>query len=113
MQVQDWLAFCQSLPGTLLDWPFGPETQVARHGPGGRIYGLCPVGAGFVNLKCEPLRAELLRNAFSGIRPGWHMNKRHWISVDLEGDVPTGLILDLTRDSHALTQPKPRRRDRP
>lgn len=66
-------------------------------------------GAAFVNLKCEPLEASLLRQAFSGLRPGYHMNKQHWVSVYLQSDVPDELICQLTMESFRLTERSKRR----
>ena len=55
-----------------------------------------------VNLKCDPERALELREAYIGVRPGYHMNKRHWNTVELKGDVPSSVIRDLVDHSYAL-----------
>ena len=62
---------------------------------------------------CEPLKSGMLRGMFKGVRPGWHINKDHWISVDLMGDVPEEVLCRLTRDSHALTAPRMRKGRKP
>ena len=62
---------------------------------------------------CEPLKSGMLRGMFKGVRPGWHINKDHWISVDLMGDVPEEVFCRLTRDSHALTAPRMRKGRKP
>ncbi len=51
----------------------------------------------FCNLKCPPEQAVELRDRYDGIRPGWHMNKRHWNSVYFHRDVPDGMVLELVR----------------
>jgi predicted DNA-binding protein (MmcQ/YjbR family) len=55
-----------------------------------------------VNLKCDPEYALDLRERFSAVRPGYHMNKRHWITVDVNGDVSDELLLQLTKHSYEL-----------
>lgn len=110
MTGQAWLAYCAGLPGALVDQPFrmDPVTTVARHAGSRKWFGILMQKDGqvFVNLKCRPLEGAVLRGSFAGIRPAWHMNKDHWISVLLESDVPDALIHQLTRDSHRLTRPR-------
>ena len=55
-----------------------------------------------VNLKCEPALAEELRDAYPAIRPGWHMNKRHWNTVTLDGSLPDETVLAMIEDSYDL-----------
>lgn len=56
----------------------------------------------YVNLKCDPERAMELREEYSGITPGYHMNKKLWNSVSTKGAVPDALILELAKDSYQL-----------
>ncbi len=112
MRKDDYIAFCLSLAGAVVDQPFLRErsehiaaTSIARH-KGNRKWFAAIMereGKPFVNLKCNPTRADFLRSAFAGIQPAYHMNKEHWISVYLLSDVPDDLIVQLTRDSHQLT----------
>ena len=55
-----------------------------------------------INLKCDPERSLELRDEHPGILPGWHMNKRHWNTVELDGDVPDDVLGDLVEDSYDL-----------
>ena len=55
-----------------------------------------------VNLKCEPGLADGLRDAYPAIRPGWHMNKRHWNTVTLDGSLPDETVLAMIEDSYDL-----------
>jgi predicted DNA-binding protein (MmcQ/YjbR family) len=55
-----------------------------------------------VNLKCEPGLAEELRDAYPAVRPGWHMNKRHWNTVDLDGTIPDATVRQMIEDSYDL-----------
>lgn len=54
----------------------------------------------FCTLKCDPDRAVELRERYTGITSGYHMNKKHWISVWLESDVPDDLLRDLLRSAY-------------
>lgn len=91
-----------ALPGVSEDQPFGPDTLAFRRN--GKIFALTSferIPAG-VNLKCDPERAVELRDRYHGIRPGYHMNKRHWNTVTLDADVPDGEISALIRHSYDL-----------
>jgi predicted DNA-binding protein (MmcQ/YjbR family) len=55
-----------------------------------------------VSLKCEPALAEALRAEHSAVRPGYHLNKRHWITVTLDDSLPDELVFELIEDSYAL-----------
>lgn len=113
MTGQDFLAFCASLEGALVDRPFAGdfETTVARHTRGRKWFAILMNrdGREFVNLKCPLGQAGLLLGMFQGIRPAWHMNKEHWVSVYLDSDVPDTVVFRLVQDSHRLTAPKVRK----
>lgn len=110
MTREAFVAFCASLQGATVDQPFQQDflTTVARHGHSRKWFAILmrKDGRDFANLKCEPLEGAMLRGMFTGVRPGWHMNKDHWISVDLAGDVPDEVICRLLDASHALTRPR-------
>jgi predicted DNA-binding protein (MmcQ/YjbR family) len=55
-----------------------------------------------VSVKCEPDLALQLRATYAAIRPGYHLNKRHWNTVTLDGSLPDQLIRDLVEDSYDL-----------
>lgn len=93
---------CLSLPGAEETTPFGPDALVFK--TAGKMFGVT-VPDDFpprINLKCDPDRAVELRGEYDGIKPGWHMNKKHWNTVMLDGSVPSALIRDLVHHSHAL-----------
>ncbi len=56
----------------------------------------------FCNIKCDPERIEELQDRYEAIRPGYHMNKKHWISVCFDKDVPDKTIKDLVRRSYEI-----------
>jgi predicted DNA-binding protein (MmcQ/YjbR family) len=101
--------------------PFGPGAlvyKVARQ----KMFALLTGGSGgsgapggspaTVNLKCDPELALELRGQFPAITPGWHMNKRHWNSVLLDGSVPDDELVEMLRHSYVLVARSLRRADR-
>ncbi|MDF1822029.1 MAG: MmcQ/YjbR family DNA-binding protein [Alcanivoracaceae bacterium] len=82
-----------ALPAVTDDYPFGPDTRAFRIE--GRIFALVYRRHGelCINLKCDPDQAQQLRDVFDCVRPGYHMNKRHWNTVVLDGSLPHGEVL--------------------
>jgi predicted DNA-binding protein (MmcQ/YjbR family) len=62
-----------------------------------------------ISLKCDPGLAEALRGHYDAIVEGYHLNKRHWITVTLNADVADAMVLELIQDSYDLVTPQPRR----
>ena len=92
--------------------PFGPDVLVYK--VGGKMFALA-IPDDFpprINLKCDPERAMELRDRFPSILPGYHMNKKHWNTILLDGRVPPALLRDLIDHSYLLVRPKPRKRGR-
>jgi predicted DNA-binding protein (MmcQ/YjbR family) len=100
---------CLAMPGAAETFPFGPETHVFK--VAGKIFALSALHpeAPAVSVKVDPEVGEGLRETHESIVPGYHLNKRHWITVTLGGDAPDDLVRDLIEDSHDLV--RPRRRD--
>jgi predicted DNA-binding protein (MmcQ/YjbR family) len=96
------LKICASLPGAIEDYPFGDEVAVFK--VGGRMFALVTLDGeqGIVNLKCEPELAEVLRVKYESVRPGYHMNKRHWNSVDIDNSLPDREWRDMVEHSYQL-----------
>ncbi len=91
-----------SKPGCTADFPFGPEAMVFR--VGGKMCGLLaweevPV---YISLKCDPERSVELREQYTGINGAWHMNKKHWHSVAMDGSVDMELAQELMDRSYEL-----------
>lgn len=102
MDLADVCAHCLALPHAEETTPFGPDVLVYK--VGGKLFALT-VPEDFparVNLKCDPQRAAELRDEYKGIIPGYHMNKRHWNTVMLDGSVPGRLIGELIEHSYSL-----------
>jgi len=102
MTRDEVLALCLDLPAAEETYPFGEEVAVMKIG--GKMFALVPLsdGSESVNLKCDPGRALELREAYAGIRPGYHQNKRHWNTVDLDGSVEDDVVRGLIADSYQL-----------
>ena len=93
---------CLSFPGSEETFPFGPDTSVFK--VGGKMFALSRLGADDlrISLKCEPVLAERLREAHAEVIPGYHLNKRHWNTVILDGSLAEEMILDMIEDSYDL-----------
>lgn len=105
-------AVCRAFPGAVLSYPFGEETAVYK--VGGKIFALTGVDTpSSINLKAEPLDVTGLVETYAAIERGYHMNKKHWITVQLDGELPAGLLEELIEDSYDLIVDKLPARDRP
>jgi predicted DNA-binding protein (MmcQ/YjbR family) len=96
-------AYCLSFNAAVEDFPFRPEISVFK--VQGRMFALTTLDARplTANLKCDPEDAIRLRGEYPGlIVPGWHMNKRHWNTVTVDGDLPDRLVRELVEDSYDL-----------
>ncbi|MFE9442671.1 MmcQ/YjbR family DNA-binding protein [Streptomyces sp. NPDC006602] len=103
MTPQELRAFCLSFNAAVEDFPFNPETSVFK--VQGKLFALTNLDARplTVNLKCDPEDAIRLRGEHPGlIIPGYHMNKRHWNTVTVDGDLPDRLVRELVEDSYDL-----------
>jgi len=71
---------------------------------GGKIFALSRLDGDplRVSLKCEPALAEQLREAHPAVIPGYHLNKRHWNTVIIDGSLPDEMIADMVEDSYDL-----------
>ena len=67
-------------------------------------------GVAYINLKCEPMRADFLRSVFQSVTPGWHMNKVHWNTITMGRDVSGSDLRDMIQHSFDLTKPKIRKK---
>jgi len=95
-------AWCLERPGAVEEFPFGPDTSVFK--VAGKMFALSALGHEplHVSVKCEPELAEQLRQTHAAIRPGYHLNKRHWNTIAIDGSLPDALIRDLVEDSYDL-----------
>ena len=101
-----------SKPGAVEEFPFDTVTLVIK--VGGKMFALVGLNNDplRLNLKCDPAKAEILRELYPAIQPGYHMNKRHWNTLILDGSIADEEILAMIDDSYALVVkglPKSRR----
>ncbi|MBK8955505.1 MAG: MmcQ/YjbR family DNA-binding protein [Saprospiraceae bacterium] len=92
MNIEEFREYCLNKPHVTEDFPFGPETLVYK--VKGKIFAITGLNDERfkVNLKCEPEKAILLRDSYTEVQPGYHMNKKHWNTVDFEGRVGNQLL---------------------
>jgi predicted DNA-binding protein (MmcQ/YjbR family) len=112
MNQQELAARCLALPGACEDFPFGEEVSVFK--VAGKMFAACRLAGEplQLSLKCEPDLAVLLRAAHPAIAPGYHLNKRHWNTVTLDGSLPDQMVSEMIDDSYHLvvaSLPKARR----
>ena len=88
--------------GAFEDFPFGPEVSVFK--VGSKMFALTSAAEKplRVNLKCRPDEADLQRSIFPAVIPGYHMNKRHWNTVILDGSMPDALVEEMIDMSYDL-----------
>jgi predicted DNA-binding protein (MmcQ/YjbR family) len=106
------LRLCSALPGALEDYPFGDEAAVFK--VGGKMFALVMLSGepGSVNLKCDPDWAVELRELHEAVRPGHHMNKRHWNTVDLDESIDDEDVCEMVEHSYELVVAGLPRRER-
>lgn len=102
MDLADLRAHCLAKPGATEQHPFGPGALVLK--VGGRIFAIIGEDAEplTVSLKCEPELALALREAYGAVAPGYHLDKRHWNTVTLDGTVADREVRDWIDDSYDL-----------
>ena len=94
--------YCLKKVGSTEDFPFDNTTLVVRIG--GKIFALMDTESipFAVNLKCNPERAIELREHYSAIIHGWHMNKKHWNTVTLDQSIPIKILTGMIDHSYEL-----------
>ena len=102
MNSQQLIEYCLSKPGATHDYQ--AEWEADRASVGGKMFALLGMldGRPIISLKCDPDRAEQLRQTFAEIIPGYYLNKIHWNTLYLDGSLPDELILESIDQSHRL-----------
>ena len=102
MNASELRAWCLEQPGAFEDFPFGPEHSVFK--VAGKMFALSALERTplEVSVKCEPELAVGLRESYPAIRPGYHLNKRHWNTLTLDRSLPDQLVRDMIEDSYDL-----------
>ena len=109
MDLPDAIDHILSKPGAEESTPFGPDVLVFK--VGGKIFALTDPGEypARLNLKCDPDRAISLRDEYESVLPGYHMNKKHWNTILLDGSLPSPMVRELIDHSYALVVGKKRK----
>ncbi|WP_028543772.1 MmcQ/YjbR family DNA-binding protein [Paenibacillus taiwanensis] len=99
--MSKWIDYCMTKRGTSQTNPFGPEVHVMKAGT--KMYALFPSdGTPTVSLKCDPFKADSLREQYPEITPGYHLNKKHWNTVALDGKLTDEEIQAMIDHSYEL-----------
>jgi len=101
-----------SCPESYEDFPFGEEITIFK--VKNKWFGLLVEREGNlqINLKCDPDEALILRDLFKSVLPGYHMNKKHWNTVILDGSIPEKEIEAMIYSSYVLIVEKLKKKDR-
>ncbi len=102
MDLESFREYCLSKTGATESAPFGEETIVFK--VGGKIFALASLDdvPARANLKCDPDLALELRDRYEQVQPGYHMNKKHWNTVEIEGGIPEGELRKMIDHSYEL-----------
>jgi predicted DNA-binding protein (MmcQ/YjbR family) len=105
MNIEDLRDYCISKPAVTEGFPFGDDTLVFK--VRGKIFALANLDGDLsINLKCDPEKALALRDHYSCVQPGYHMNKKHWNTVTVDGSVPDTVIHEWIDHSYDLVSGK-------
>jgi predicted DNA-binding protein (MmcQ/YjbR family) len=102
MRADQLRRFCLDFNGAAETFPFNAETSVFK--VEGKMFALTRLADRplKVSVKCEPLLAEQLRQSHPAVLPGYHLNKRHWNTVLIDGSLPDQMVEDMIEDSYDL-----------
>ena len=91
MDIEAFRSYCLSKKGVTEEFPFGDSTLVFK--VLGKMFALTDIGFESINLKVDPEEALELRERYQAVQPGYHMNKKHWNTIVLDGSVPDKLLM--------------------
>jgi len=101
MNIEAFRNHCLKMKGVTEEFPFGKETLVYK--VMGKMFALTNIeDFTSVNLKVDPEIGVELREKYDAVQPGYHMNKKHWITVMMDGSIPDKLVREWTTNSYAL-----------
>jgi predicted DNA-binding protein (MmcQ/YjbR family) len=102
MDVEQLREYCLTKTGAEEGFPFGPENLVIK--VGGKMFILVSLDAQPLrfNVKCDPEKAIELRESYSAVLPGYHMNKKYWNTIVVDGSISTQQLKEFVVDSYLL-----------
>jgi len=105
MNIEEIRDYCISKPGSSEGFPFDEVTLVFK--VAGKMFALINLdGNPSINLKCDPEKVLELREEFESVKPGYHMNKKHWNTIMLDGRIPDDRLRAWIKDSYNLVVAK-------
>jgi predicted DNA-binding protein (MmcQ/YjbR family) len=106
MTPEQLFARLEALPGAVRDQPFGPGAQVFKIA--GRMFAIVQPHNDrlALSLKCDPFLGEILRAEHACITPGYHLNKQHWITIEMDGSLGDDDVLGLIEHSYERVKRK-------
>jgi len=102
------IEYCMTYPTVYEDYPFDENWALIRHVTNKKSF-VCVYERNkklYINLKCDPNESDLLRRIYKDLTPGYHMNKEHWNTIEIGGDVPDDALIEMIQHSYDLTKPK-------
>lgn len=102
MDLESFREYCLRKPNATEEMPFGPDVLVFK--VGGKMFALAALDEvpATANLKCDPDLALELRDRYEQVRPGYHMNKKHWNTVEIDGGIPDAEVGEMIDHSYGL-----------
>ncbi len=101
MHIEAFRDYCLAKKGVTESFPFDQETLCFK--VMGKLFALTDVDRfESVNLKCDPEKLILLRDRYPAVKPGYHMNKKHWMTVLMDGSLTDNLIMEWIDHSYDL-----------
>ena len=112
MDLAQFREYCLSKPRATEGTPFGPDVLVFK--VRGKMFALAALEEvpTTVNLKCEPDLALDLRDRYEQVQPGYHMNKKHWNTVEIESEIPDSEVREMIDHSYELVTKSPPKAER-
>ena len=105
MNLESFRDYCLGKEGVTEEFPFGINTLVLK--VNGKMFALTDVeNFEGINLKCLPEEALELREQYEAVQPGYHMNKKHWNTVVMDGSIPDRLMKEWIDQSYNLVAKK-------
>lgn len=112
MNIEELRFYCLSKPGVTEDFPFDENTLVFR--VDGKMFLLTDLAEPLaMNVKCDPEKAMELREQYPCVAPGYHMNKKHWNTIKIDGSVTNEVLRQWIDDSYSLVVSGKKRRTNP
>lgn len=99
MNIEEYRSYCLAKKGVTEEFPFDNETLVFK--VAGKMFALTDVtNFTSINLKCDPEKAVELRDQYPAVLPGYHMNKKHWNTILLDGSISSKLLQNWIDESY-------------